>query len=159
MTTAKRRAINHLRQQALHQREHEALGHDLEALQAQYAPDVVDTLMHAEQDDIGDDLLRLIFTACHPALPTEARVALTLRLLGGLTTAEIARAFLVPGAHRGPAHRARQAQPHGRAGAVCARRGRACAAPDHGAGGGLPHLQRRLCRHGRRRLDAPRAVR
>ena len=96
MTTAKRRAIDHLRQQALHQREHEALGHDLEALGAQYAPDVVDTLMHAEQDDIGDDLLRLIFTACHPVLPTEARVALTLRLLGGLTTAEIARAFLVP---------------------------------------------------------------
>eukprot|EP01030_Chromulinospumella_sphaerica_P000366 gene366-365_t len=96
MTTAKRRAIDHLRQQALHQREHEALGHDLEALEAQYAPDVVDTLMHAEQDDIGDDLLRLIFTACHPVLPTEARVALTLRLLGGLTTAEIARAFLVP---------------------------------------------------------------
>lgn len=96
MTTAKRRAIDHLRQQALHLREHEALGHDLDALQAQYAPDVVDTLMHAEQDDIGDDLLRLIFTACHPVLPTEARVALTLRLLGGLTTAEIARAFLVP---------------------------------------------------------------
>ena len=96
MTTAKRRAIDHLRQQALHQRENEALGHDLDALEAQYAPDVVDTLMHAEQDDIGDDLLRLIFTACHPVLPTEARVALTLRLLGGLTTAEIARAFLVP---------------------------------------------------------------
>ena len=96
MTTAKRRAIDHLRQQAMHQREHEALGHDLEALEAQVAPDVVDSLMHAEQDDIGDDLLRLIFTACHPVLPTEARVALTLRLLGGLTTAEIARAFLVP---------------------------------------------------------------
>lgn len=96
MTTAKRRAIDHLRQQALHQREHEALGQDLEALEAQVAPDVVDTLMYAEQDDIGDDLLRLIFTACHPVLPTEARVALTLRLLGGLTTAEIARAFLVP---------------------------------------------------------------
>lgn len=96
MTTAKRRAIDHLRQQALHAREHEALGRDLEALQAQYAPDVVDTLVQAEQDDIGDDLLRLIFTACHPVLPTEGRVALTLRLLGGLTTAEIARAFLVP---------------------------------------------------------------
>ncbi|KQO26641.1 RNA polymerase subunit sigma-24 [Acidovorax sp. Leaf76] len=96
MTTAKRRAIDHLRQQALHAREHEALGKDLEALEAQYAPDVVDTLVAAQQDDIGDDLLRLIFTACHPVLPTEARVALTLRLLGGLTTAEIARAFLVP---------------------------------------------------------------
>src|SRR3990167_1119474 len=96
MTTAKRRAIDHLRQQALHTRENESLGHDLEALEAQYAPDVVETLMHVQQDDIGDDLLRLIFTACHPVLPTEARVALTLRLLGGLTTAEIARAFLVP---------------------------------------------------------------
>ena len=96
MTTAKRRAIDHLRQRALHQRENEALGLDLDALQAQYAPDVVQTLMDAQQDDIGDDLLRLIFTACHPVLPTEARVALTLRLLGGLTTAEIARAFLVP---------------------------------------------------------------
>jgi RNA polymerase sigma factor (sigma-70 family) len=96
MTTAKRRAIDHLRQQALHAREHEALGLDLQALQAQYAPDVVDTLMDAEQDDIGDDLLRLIFTACHPLLPKEARVALTLRLLGGLSTAEIARAFLLP---------------------------------------------------------------
>ena len=96
MTTAKRRAIDHLRQQAVHAREHEALGQDLEALQAQYAPDVLDTLLSAEQDDIGDDMLRLIFTACHPVLFTEARVALTLRLLGGLTTGEIARAFLVP---------------------------------------------------------------
>jgi RNA polymerase sigma factor (sigma-70 family) len=96
MTTAKHRAIDHLRRQALHMRENEALARDLEAMEAHYAPDVVDTLMHAEQDDIGDDMLRLIFTACHPVLPTEARVALTLRLLGGLTTAEIARAFLVP---------------------------------------------------------------
>lgn len=96
MTTAKRRAIDHLRQQAVHAREHEALGQDLEALQAQYAPDVLETLLRAEQDDIGDDMLRLIFTACHPVLSTEARVALTLRLLGGLTTGEIARAFLVP---------------------------------------------------------------
>ncbi|WP_422844646.1 RNA polymerase sigma factor [Acidovorax sp. M2(2025)] len=96
MTTAKRRAIDHLRQQALHARENEALGLDLQALEAQYAPDVLDTLLHAEQDGIGDDLLRLVFTACHPVLPTEGRVALTLRLLGGLTTGEIARAFLVP---------------------------------------------------------------
>ena len=96
MTTAKRRAIDHLRQQALHQREHEALGHDLEALEAQYAPDVVDTLMHAEQDDIGDDLLRLIFTACHPVLPTEARVALTLRLLGGSPRPRLHAPFWCP---------------------------------------------------------------
>ena len=59
-------------------------------------PDFVDALDEASADDIGDDLLRLIFTACHPVLSTEARVALTLRLLGGLTTDEIARAFLVP---------------------------------------------------------------
>jgi predicted RNA polymerase sigma factor len=59
-------------------------------------PDFVDALDAARADDIGDDLLRLIFTACHPVLPTDARVALTLRLLGGLSTDEIARAFLVP---------------------------------------------------------------
>jgi predicted RNA polymerase sigma factor len=59
-------------------------------------PDFVDALDAARQDDIGDDLLRLIFTACHPVLSTEARVALTLKLLGGLSTHEIARAFLVP---------------------------------------------------------------
>ena len=59
-------------------------------------PDFVDALDAARQDDIGDDLLRLIFTACHPLLPAEARVALTLKLMGGLTTHEIARGFLVP---------------------------------------------------------------
>ncbi|MDZ7865045.1 RNA polymerase sigma factor [Acidovorax sp.] len=96
MTTARNRALDHLRQQAMQAREHEALGHDLEALEAQYTPDFVEALDAARQDDIGDDLLRLIFTACHPVLSTEARVALTLRLLGGLSTVEIARAFLVP---------------------------------------------------------------
>lgn len=96
MTTARNRALDHLRQQAMQAREHEALGHDMQALEAQYAPDFVDALDAARQDDIGDDLLRLIFTACHPVLSTEARVALTLRLLGGLSTVEIARAFLVP---------------------------------------------------------------
>ena len=96
MTTARNRALDHLRQQAMQAREHEALGHDMQALEAQYAPDFVDALDAARQDDIGDDLLRLVFTACHPVLSTEARVALTLRLLGGLSTVEIARAFLVP---------------------------------------------------------------
>lgn len=96
MTTARNRALDHLRQQAMQAREHEALGHDMEALEAQYTPDFVDALDAARQDDIGDDLLRLVFTACHPVLSTEARVALTLRLLGGLSTVEIARAFLVP---------------------------------------------------------------
>jgi RNA polymerase sigma factor (sigma-70 family) len=96
MTTAKHRALDRLRQEALHARKHEELGADLDALQAHVVPDFVDALDAARQDDIGDDLLRLVFTACHPVLSTDARVALTLRLLGGLTTDEIARAFLVP---------------------------------------------------------------
>src|ERR671932_797498 len=73
------------------ERKHEELGRELEALE-RTAPDFDAAL----DDPVGDDLLRLIFTACHPLLSTEARVALTLRLLGGLTTAEIARAFLAP---------------------------------------------------------------
>ena len=96
MTTAKHRALDKLREAALHARKHEELGADLEAMQAHVVPDFVDALGAAREDDIGDDLLRLIFTACHPVLSTEARVALTLRLLGGLTTPEIARAFLLP---------------------------------------------------------------
>jgi predicted RNA polymerase sigma factor len=74
----------------------EQIGLDLEAREALIVPDFVDALDAARQDDIGDDLLRLVFTACHPLLSPEARVALTLKLLGGLTTAEIARAYLVP---------------------------------------------------------------
>ena len=96
MATAKNRALDRLRQDALHARKHEELGHDLDALQAHVEPDFVDALAEASEDDIGDDLLRLIFTACHPLLSTDARVALTLRLIGGLTTDEIARAFLAP---------------------------------------------------------------
>ncbi|OLL31839.1 RNA polymerase subunit sigma-24 [Burkholderia sp. SRS-W-2-2016] len=96
MTTAKNRALDRLRQEALHARKREELGHDLDAIEAHVVPDFVDALDAARADDIGDDLLRLIFTACHPVLSTDARVALTLRLLGGLTTDEIARAFLVP---------------------------------------------------------------
>jgi RNA polymerase sigma-70 factor (ECF subfamily) len=92
MATAKHRAIDQLRRQKLLERKHEQLGHELEARQDSALPD----LDAAIDDDIGDDLLRLVFTACHPVLTTEARVALTLRLLGGLTTDEIARAFLVP---------------------------------------------------------------
>jgi RNA polymerase sigma factor (sigma-70 family) len=90
MATAKRRAIDSLRRNSMLDRKHEQLGHELEAQQEMAVPD----LDAAIDDDIGDDLLRLIFTACHPVLSTEARVALTLRLLGGLTTDEIARAFL-----------------------------------------------------------------
>ena len=98
MATVKNRALDRLRQDALHQRKHEELGHDLDALQAHVVPDFVDALGAAREDDIGDDLLRLVFTACHPLLSADARVALTLRLLGGLTTDEIARAFLLPAA-------------------------------------------------------------
>ncbi|KVE36248.1 RNA polymerase sigma factor [Burkholderia sp. TSV86] len=96
MTAAKRRALDHLRQSALHARKHEQLGLELDALGAHVAPDVADVFEAMRDDDIGDDLLRLVFTSCHPVLSTDARVALTLRLLGGLTTGEIARAFLVP---------------------------------------------------------------
>ena len=90
MATAKHRAIDQLRRNILLERKHEALGRELEIQQAMTEADFDAAL----DDDVGDDLLRLIFTACHPVLSTEARVALTLRLLGGLTTKEIARAFL-----------------------------------------------------------------
>jgi RNA polymerase sigma factor (sigma-70 family) len=92
MTTAKRRAIDRMRRDKLHARKHEEIGRDLDASQDRS----VESLDTALDDDIGDDLLRLVFTACHPVLSTDARVALTLRLLGGLTTDEIARAYLAP---------------------------------------------------------------
>jgi len=92
MATAKHRAIDVLRRKTLRERKREQLGRELDARQEEAAAD----LEAAIDDDIGDDLLRLVFVACHPVLSTEARVALTLRLLGGLTTDEIARAFLVP---------------------------------------------------------------
>jgi RNA polymerase sigma factor (sigma-70 family) len=92
MAAAKHRAIDRLRRRKLIERKHEELGREIEAEGEGTAPD----LDAALDDDIGDDLLRLIFTACHPVLATEARVALTLRLVGGLKTDEIARAFLVP---------------------------------------------------------------
>jgi RNA polymerase sigma factor (sigma-70 family) len=91
MATAKNRAIDHFRRRSLLDRKHEELVRDLEIRQ-QAVPD----LNTALDDPVGDDLLRLVFIACHPVLSTESRVALTLRLLGGLTTDEIARAFLVP---------------------------------------------------------------
>jgi RNA polymerase sigma factor (sigma-70 family) len=89
MTTAKHRAIDQLRRRKLLERKHEEIGHEVETREQPNLDAMID-------DDVGDDLLRLIFTACHPVLSAEARVALTLRLLGGLTTVEIARAFLVP---------------------------------------------------------------
>ncbi len=94
MTTAKHRALDHLRRAKMLIDKHEELGRDLEAQEGLIVPDFVDALDAARSDEIGDDMLRLIFTACHPVLSTDARVALTLKLLGGLTTAEIARAFL-----------------------------------------------------------------
>ena len=94
-TTAKRRALDWLRRQQMLERNHEQLGYEMELRQEMSEPSVEEALINAVDDDIGDDLLRLVFTACHPLLSTEAQVALTLRLLGGLTTDEIARAFLV----------------------------------------------------------------
>jgi RNA polymerase sigma factor (sigma-70 family) len=96
MTTAKHRALDRLRRDKNLAAKLEQIGLDLEAREALVVPDFVDALDAARQDDIGDDLLRLVFTACHPLLSPDARVALTLKLLGGLTTAEIARACLVP---------------------------------------------------------------
>jgi RNA polymerase sigma-70 factor, ECF subfamily len=91
MATAKHRAIDLLRRRNLLERKHEQLGYEIAAQLERAVPD----LDAAMDDEIGDELLRLVFTCCHPVLSTEARVALTLRLLGGLTTPEIARAFLV----------------------------------------------------------------
>lgn len=92
MAAAKHRAIDQFRRTSRIRRKHEQLGHLL-AIEQEGA---VTDLDHTLDDDVGDDLLRLVFTACHPVLSREARAALTLRLIGGLTTDEIARAFLVP---------------------------------------------------------------
>ncbi|HEX2414729.1 MAG TPA: DUF6596 domain-containing protein, partial [Thermoleophilaceae bacterium] len=92
MATAKHRAIDQLRRRTTLERKQEQLARDLEAQLDRSGQD----LDAAIDDDIGDDLLSLVFTTCHPILSTDARIALTLRLLGGLTTKEIARAFLVP---------------------------------------------------------------
>lgn len=91
MATAKHRAIDRLRHRKLAERKHQEIGREIDERQ----DTTVEEIETALDDDIGDDLLRLVFTACHPVLATDARVALTLRLLGGLTTEEIARAFLV----------------------------------------------------------------
>jgi RNA polymerase sigma-70 factor, ECF subfamily len=92
MATAKHRAIDHFRRNALLERKHPEIVRELESKQEMAVADLHTVI----DDEVGDDLLRLIFIACHPVLSTEARVALTLRLLGGLTTEEIARAFLAP---------------------------------------------------------------
>ena len=92
MAAAKNRAIDELRRKKRLERKHEEIGRDAESEQTSGA----ESIEAAADDDVGDDLLRLVFTSCHPVLSTEARVALTLRVLGGLTTEEIARAFLLP---------------------------------------------------------------
>ena len=90
MTTAKRRALDYFRRNRMAARKLDAFAYELETDQDEPDPD------KRLDDEVGDDLLSLIFTSCHPALSTESRAALTLRLIGGLTTEEIARAFLVP---------------------------------------------------------------
>ena len=92
ITAARNRAIDQLRRRRMLETKHALLGHELE-MEQEFSTDAVQA---QAQDEIGDDLLRLIFIACHPLLSTQARTALTLKLIGGLTTAEIARAFLVP---------------------------------------------------------------
>src|SRR5436190_10198524 len=92
MSAAKRRAIDRVRHERMAGVKHEMLGHETDAL----AESALAKLEHALDDDIGDDLLRLMFVACHPVLALDARIALTLRLVAGLSTTEIARAFLVP---------------------------------------------------------------
>jgi RNA polymerase sigma-70 factor, ECF subfamily len=96
MTTAKNRALDELRRSKLLRRKHEELGRDLDEAGVERAENQAERIERELDDDVGDDMLRLIFTACHPVLSPDARVALTLRMLGGLTTPEIARAFLVP---------------------------------------------------------------
>jgi len=95
MATAKHRAIDLLRRRQMLDRKHEEVGRELEARQNETGASALDAAVNALDDDIGDDMLRLVFVSCHPVLSTEARVALTLRLVGGLTAAEIARAYLV----------------------------------------------------------------
>ena len=157
MATAKHRAIDRLRRNKMLERKHER--DSAASCETDAGADCAD-LDAALDDDVGDDLLRLIFTACHPVLSTEARVALTLRLLGGLTTDEIARAFLVPEptiAQR--IVRAKRTLAEARVpfevprGEELAERLASVLEVD------LPDLQRGLCRHRRRRLDAAGALR
>lgn len=95
-TVAKNRALDVLRHRQLHSEKEAAISYETDLLLQDAAPDIERAVADALENDIGDDLLRLVFVACHPVLPTDGRVALTLRLLGGLSTDEIARAFLVP---------------------------------------------------------------
>ena len=150
MATAKRRALDHLRRGKMLAHKHDMVARDLEQEQ-QAMPD----LDAALDDDIGDELLRLIFTACHPLLSPEARAALALRMICGLTTEEIARAFLVPEATVAQRIvRAKRTLVGIGAGLRDAARRRAFRAPRLGARGDLPHFQRRLYGGARRALVA-----
>jgi RNA polymerase sigma factor (sigma-70 family) len=95
-TVAKNRALDVLRHRAMHAEKEAAISYEIDHQLQAAAPDLEAAVIDALENDIGDDVLRLVFVACHPVLPTDGRVALTLRMLGGLSTDEIARAFLVP---------------------------------------------------------------
>ena len=156
MATAKHRAIDHLRRGKLIERKHEELGYELDVERQAAGPDVESAL----DDDVGDDLLRLVFTACHPVLSTEARVALTLRLLGGLTTDEIARAFLVTESTIAQRIvRAKRTLTEKQNPVRGAAPRAAIGATGISARGHLSDLQRGLYSDGGRRLDASRALR
>ena len=160
MTTAKNRALDDLRREQMLRGKHKELGRELAEEQEASGAALAARLERELDDDVGDDVLRLIFTACHPVLARDARVALTLRLLGGLTTAEIARAFLTPEptiAQR--IVRAKKTLAEAKVPVRGPARRGARGAAGVGAGGDLPGVQRGLRRDGRRRLDAPRAVR
>ena len=155
MAIAKRRGIDHFRHHKLADAQARA-DWATRWRRTRSAPDFDAAL----DDDVGDDLLRLIFTACHPVLPTEARVALTLKLLAGFTTQEIARAFLATEPTiqqrivRAKRTLADKKVPYEVPAGAGARRAARVGARSH-----LPDLQRRLLRHRRRRLDAAGALR
>ena len=156
MATAKHRAIDLLRRRTVLERKTEEIGRQLEIEQDTAGAD----LDAAIDDEVGDDLLRLVFIACHPILSTEARVALTLRLLGGLTTDEIAHAFLVPEptvAQR--IVRAKRTLTEARVPFEVPEGAELGDPPVVGARSRLPRVQRGLLGDRRRRLDAPGAVR
>ena len=155
MATAKHRAIDLFRRNKLLERKHETLGYELDAQQSA-TPDFAAAI----DDDVGDDLLRLVFTACHPVLSIEARIALTLRLLGGLTTDEIARAILGAGTDYRSADRPREANARRQEGAVEVPSGSELEARLSSVlERRVLDLQRRLCGDGRRRLDETGALR
>ena len=150
MAVAKRRAIDALRRDKMRERKHEEIARTSSGQQR--PRDAAEAIEAAIDDDLGDELLGLIFTACHPMLSPDARAALTLRVVGGLTTDEIARAFLSSEADDRPAHRPREEGDRtGRIDLRGAARRRTGGAAALGARGHLPDLQRRLCGHGGRR--------